>query len=183
MTMLSINVQDLGGLELLLPLMLCCMMPMMFRGGQSGGQQEGSKEENDSWYVTTNPQETYDHIVKETDEWREGATAKRKPGRLSFLSRKKPVIFVVDDAVPMRLYRLQDDRAGEITFELTEAVNEGTLVKATYNIPARKIIQNFKAELPTRALTTTQSICPSCGKEIQPDFTTCPYCGEKLNSS
>lgn len=180
---MSINVQDLGGLELLLPLMLCCMMPMMFRGGQSGGQQEGQKEESDSWYVTTNAKETYDTIVKETDGWRESATAKRKPSRLSFLSRKKPTIFVVDDAVPMRLYRIQDDRAGEITFELTEAVDGGTLVKTTYNLPARKIIQNFKADLPTQALSTAQSGCPSCGKEVKPDFTICPYCGEKLSSS
>ena len=181
--MLSINVQDLGGLELLLPLMLCCMMPMMFRGGQSGGQQQGSQEESDSWYVTTNAQETYDTIVKETDEWRESATAKRKPGRFSFLSRTKPVIFVVDDAVPMRLYRLRDDRAGEITFELTEAVNGGTLVKTTYNTPARRIIQNFKADLPIRGLSTSKSSCPSCGREVQPDFATCPYCSEKLDSS
>jgi hypothetical protein len=181
--MLSINVQDLGGLELLLPLMLCCMMPMMFRGGQSGSQQEGSKEESDTWYVTTNAQETYDSIVKETDDWRESATVKRKRSRLSFLSRAKPVVFVVEDAVPMRLYRIRDDRAGEITFELTEGVDGGTIIKTTYNLPARKIIQNFKAELPTRALSTLQSSCPSCGKEIQPDFTTCPYCGEKLVSS
>lgn len=181
--MLSINVQDLGGLELLLPLMLCCMMPMMFRGGQSGGQQEGEKEESDTWYVTTNAQETYDTIVKETDAWRESATAKRKPSRFSFLTRKKPIIFVVDDAVPMRLYRLKDDRAGEISFELTEAVDGGTLVKTTYNLPSRKIIQNFKAELPTQALSTAQSSCPSCGKEVKPDFTTCPYCGEQLGSS
>ena len=181
--MLSINVQDLGGLELLLPLMLCCMMPMMFRGGQSGGQQQGSQEESDTWYVNTNPQETYDFIVKETDEWREGATAKRKRGRFSFLSRTKPMIFTVDDAVPMRLYRIRDDQAGEITFELTESVDGGTLIKTTYNLPARKIIQNLKADLPVRALSTSQSSCPSCGKEIQPDFASCPYCGEKLNSS
>ena len=180
--MLSINVQDLGGLELLLPLMLCCMMPMMFRG-QSGGQQQNTTEESDTWYVTSNPQDTYDTIVKETDDWRESATAKRKPSRFSFLSRTKPVIFVVDDAVPMRLYRLQDDRTGELTFELTEATDGGTLIKTTYNTPARKIIQNFKADLPTRALSTSQSSCPSCGKEVMPDFTTCPYCGEKLGSS
>jgi hypothetical protein len=180
--MLSINVQDLGGLELLLPLMLCCMMPMMFRGG-SGGQQQGAKAETDTWYVTSNAQEAYDTIVKETDEWRESATVKRKKNRFSFLSRKKPEIFVVDDAVPMRLYRLRDDRAGEITFELTEAADGGTLIKTTFNEPVRKIIQNFKAELPTKALSTSQSSCPSCGKEIKPDFTTCPYCGEKLGSS
>jgi hypothetical protein len=158
------------------------MMPMMFRG-QSGGQQKGAEEESDTWYLTSNAQETYDTIVKETDDWRESATVKRKPSRFSFLSRTKPVIFVVDDAVPMRLYRIRDDRAGEMTFELTEAADGGTLVKTTYNTPARKIIQNFKAELPTRALSTSQSSCPSCGKEVMPDFATCPYCGEKLGSS
>ena len=83
----------------------------------------------------------------------------------------------------MRLYRIRDDRAGEITFELTEAADSGTLIKTTYNLPARKIIQNFKADLPTRALSTSQSSCPSCGKEVMPDFTTCPYCGEQLGSS
>lgn len=180
--MLSINVQDLGGLELLLPLLLCCMMPMMFRGG-SGSQQEAPKEESDSWYLTSDTQESYETIVKETDEWRESATVKRKKSRFSFLTRRTPEIFVVEDAVPTRLYRIRDDRAGEITFELTEAIDGGTIVKATYNAPARKIIQNFKAELPTKALSTAQGSCPSCGKEVKPDFSTCPYCGEKLRSS
>lgn len=176
--MLPVDVQDTtGGLDLLLPLLLCCMLPMMFRQPQSSRPSF----ETDSWFVTYDIQEAYDAIIKETDEWRKKAEERKSKSRFSFLSRRKPMIFIVDEAVAPRLYRVRDNRAGEISFELTEVGDGGTSIKATYDLRAKSLIQNFKAKLPVKIPASGSKTCPSCGKEIMPDFKTCPYCGEKLD--
>ena len=185
--MLTIDVADTGGLgiELLLPLLLCCMMPMLMRGGGGGGLfgQGGSSQqavESDSWYVTYGIQEAYDAIVKETDDWREKTALKRSKSRLSFLSRRTTQNFVVDQAVSPRLYRLKDNQAGNVSFELIEVEEGGTTIKATYQGNARSLIQNFKAKMPVKILGSNIKVCPSCGKDMRPDFKTCPYCGATL---
>ncbi len=178
--MLPFDVAETGtGLELLLPLLLCCMMPMMMRGGQGqGGSQQAT--ESDSWYVTYGIHEAYDSIVAETDDWRDRTALKRSKSRFSFLTRRTPQNFVVDQAVAPRLYRLKDDQAGNMSFELTEVEEGGTTIKATYQGNARSLVQNFKAKMPVKILGSTLRACPSCGKDMRPEFTTCPYCGESL---
>lgn len=163
----------------MLPLALCCMLPMLFRGGQGQGQEAQVTAEFDAWTVSYGIQEAYDAIVEEVEDWREKA-ARRKKSRFSFLTRRQPQYFEVDQAVPPRLYRLLDDKAGEITFELTEVENGGTSIKSSYESRARAIIQDFKAKLPIKV--GAQKICPVCSKPMQPDFSTCPYCGTQLAS-
>ena len=123
-------------------------------------------------------------IDKEADEWRQQAEKKKPKSRFSFLtkflSRKEPAFFVVDQEVPPRLYRLRDDEAGEITFELAEVEEGGTTVKATYEGRARSLVQNFKAKMPVKILGANVRTCPSCGKDMRPEFKSCPYCGSKL---
>ena len=169
----------LGGLESLLPLLLCCMLPMMMRG-QGGGGSAQQTTESDSWYVTYGMQEAYDAIVKETDDWRDKMAVKRGKSRLSFLTRRTPQNFVVDQDVSPRLYRLKDDQAGDLSFELTEVEEGGTTIKATYQGNARSLVQNFKAKMPVKIIGSNTKVCPSCGKDMRPDFKTCPYCGATL---
>ncbi|MFH0897805.1 MAG: zinc ribbon domain-containing protein [Candidatus Bathyarchaeota archaeon] len=152
------------------------MLPTLFR--QPQGSQGGS--ESDSWYVITSIQETYDAIVKETDQWRNQATAKKSRGIPSFLSRKKEEPFSIDQEASPRLYRVKDRERGDISFELTEVEGGGTSIKSTYDSRARVLIQNFKAKLPAKIPSTGPKVCPSCGKEVMPEFKTCPYCGTKL---
>ncbi len=156
------------------------MMPMMFRGSGQGESSPQTTSESDTWYVTTPIQESYDTIIKETDDWRERATARRSKSRFAFLSRRTPQNFIVDQAVSPRLYRLKDDRAGEVSFELTEVEEGGTTVKATYEGRARSLVQNFKAKMPVKILGANVRTCPSCGKDMRPEFKSCPYCGSKL---
>jgi len=180
--MLPFNVSEgggLGGLELILPLLLCCMMPTMCRQG-GGGQAPQGGTDSDSWYVTYGIQEAYDDVVKEVDGWRENALATRKKSRFAFLSRSTPKVYVVDEEVPPRLFSLQDDRAGDVSFELMVVGDGGTTIKATYDVRARPLIQKFKAKMPVKILASGSKVCPSCGKEMMPDFKTCPYCGTKI---
>lgn len=187
--MLSILIQDATGgttdiLTLLLPLMLCCMLPSLFQRG-GGSQQEPQKAEFDSWYISSGIQGAYDTVVKEVDGWRENSLS-RKKSMFSFLSRKKPKNFVVTNTVAPRLLRVNDDKVGPITFELTDMDGGNTSIKATYDAAARTLIQNFKAKIPIKvALSTPVSVaapkvCPSCGKEMLSDYKVCPFCETKL---
>lgn len=153
------------------------MIPFLF--GRGGSQPPQIASEYDTWYVTQGIQDTYDAIVRETDDWRTKALTRKKP-MFSFLSRKKPMVFFANQSTPPRLYRLKDDQAGEISFELTEVEGGGTAVKTTYEPRARVYIQNFKAKLPTRIPSSGPKVCPTCGKEMLPDFKVCPFCGTKI---
>ncbi|MCJ7632296.1 zinc ribbon domain-containing protein [Candidatus Bathyarchaeota archaeon] len=152
----------------------------MGRGGKSASPEVS---ESDSWYVSTGIQETYDHIVKESDAWEEIAQTRKSKSRFSFLSRSKSPLFVVDQASPPRLYRVKDNELGSISFELTPVEEGGTSVKTMYDTRARVMLQNFKAKMPIKipaSSSTGPKLCPSCGKQMMPEFTTCPYCGTKL---
>jgi len=152
-------------------------MCALFRG-QGGSSQQTT--ESDSWYVTYEIQEAYDAIVNETDDWRDRAAVKSSKSRLSFLTRRTPQNFIVDQAVSPRLYRLKDDQVGTVSFELIEVEDGGTVIKATYQGKAKSLIQNFKAKMPVKILGSNVLVCPSCGKDMEPDFKTCPYCGATL---
>ena len=152
-------------------------MCALFRG-QGGSSQQTT--ESDSWYVTYEIQEAYDAIVNETDDWRDRAAVKSSKSRLSFLTRRTPQNFIIDHAVSPRLYRLKDDQVGTVSFELIEVEDGGTAIKATYQGNARSLVQNFKAKMPVKILGSNVRVCPSCGKDMRPDFKTCPYCGATL---
>jgi hypothetical protein len=152
-------------------------MCALFRG-QGGSSQQTT--ESDSWYVTYEIQEAYDAIVNETDDWRDRAAVKSSKSRLSFLTRRTLQNFIVDQAVSPRLYRLKDGQVGTVSFELIEVEDGGTVIKATYQGKARSLIQNFKAKMPVKILGSNVRVCPSCGKDMEPDFKNCPYCGATL---
>jgi hypothetical protein len=152
-------------------------MCALFRG-QGGSSQQTT--ESDSWYVTYEIQEAYDAIVNETDDWRDRAAVKSSKSRLSFLTRRTLQNFVVDQDVSPRLYRLKDGQVGTVSFELIEVEDGGTVIKATYQGKARSLIQNFKAKMPVKILGSNVRVCPSCGKDMEPDFKNCPYCGATL---
>jgi hypothetical protein len=149
-----------------------------FFRGQGGSSQQTT--ESDSWYVTYEIQEAYDAIVNETDDWRDRAAVKSSKSRLSFLTRRTLQNFVVDQDVSPRLYRLKDGQVGTVSFELIEVEDGGTVIKATYQGNARSLIQNFKAKMPVKILGSNVRVCPSCGKDMEPDFKNCPYCGATL---
>ena len=91
----------------------------------------------------------------------------------------KPENFIVDKAEPPRIYRLKDDKVGEISFELTEVDVGGTSIKSTFQVKARTLIQDLRAKMPVRVLSAPD-VCPSCGKKMMPDFKMCPFCSTKL---
>ena len=178
--------QEGGGLDLitmLLPL-LVCMLCM----GQSQGQQAPQGETTtDTWYTPQGIEEAYAAIVAEADLWRMEAaeeTAKASGSMISrlgsALGRRPKERFEVREEVPPRLYRMVD-RNGPIYFELTEVDGGGTVVKATHDSNVKARITRFKAGQPLRIPSIpVGKRCQTCGKPVLPEFSVCPYCGEKL---
>ena len=156
-------------------MMLCCMLPTLFRG-----QSTPETKESDSWYVSYGIQEAYNAITEEVDVWRERAEIRRSKNRFSFLSLKKSAFFVVDEAVPPKLYRVNDEQSGNISFEFTEVEGGGTSVKSMYDSKSRALVQGLKAKMPTKIPASGPKVCPSCGREIMPDFKVCPFCGTRI---
>ncbi|MEM2127332.1 MAG: zinc ribbon domain-containing protein [Candidatus Bathyarchaeia archaeon] len=171
-------------LWLILPLLCCAMMMAQPRGG-AAPQRESVTE---TWYTVQNIEETFKAIENVTSEWRREAEERMREGGGSFSSRfrrafgggKVEARFVVREAVPPRLFRM-DDSSGPIYFELTEVEGGGTVVKATYDSSLKSRIAKFKASQPLRIPAPPISDrCPSCGKPVLKEFNLCPYCGEKL---
>ena len=173
-----------GGIDFiwfLLPL-LCCMM-----AGQRGGKPPESRTATESWYTVQDIEATYSAIEERAAEWREEAEAS-KPTSGSLVSKLRGALggrrdverFVEKETSPPRLYQMVDS-TGPIYFELTEVEGRGTVVKTSYNPYIKVRMAKFKADLPLKIpATPIGHRCPSCGKPVLPEFSLCPYCGEKM---
>ena len=175
--------ESIGDISQFLPLLLlCCMLPMLMRG--QGSQSEGVSTEMDIWFTGYTNQEAYDTVVKATDEFREKAEAeaKTRKSRLPSLRRGKRERYTVDQTIPPHLHKISDRDAGPMQFEFSDAEGGGTQVKATFTARTKAFVQGLKAQMPTRKLLVpTATVCPSCGKQRQPEWQTCPYCGSKYS--
>ena len=179
--------QDGGTLDWLtwlLPILVCviCM-------GQSQGERgPPSNTETDSWYTPYGIEEAYAAIVAEAAEWRKKEAEEASASSESIFSRLSGALggrrgqerFEVREEIAPRLYRMAD-RSGAIYFELTEVDEGGAVVKATYDSTIKARITRFKANQPLKIPATPVSKrCQTCGKPVLPEFSVCPYCGEKL---
>jgi hypothetical protein len=179
--------QEGGGFDIiwiLLPL-LCCLMAMGQRGGerpQAGGTV------NESWYTIQDMESTYSAIEEETVEWRRQAEERDKETSGSITARFRGILgggkqverYAVKETVPPRLYSMTD-RTGPIYFELIEVEGGGTVVQATYDQAIKSRMARLKAKLPLKIpAVPIGKRCPTCGKAVLPEFSLCPYCGEKL---
>lgn len=178
--------QEGGGLDIfwiLLPL-LCCLM-MSQRGGE---RTQASGEVIEHWYTIQDTEATYSAIEEEASEWRKQAEERRQESAGSITSRLKGVLgggkeeerYAIKETIPPRLYSMTD-KTGPIYFELTEVEGGGTVVQATYNNAIKSRVARFKAKLPLKIpAVPIGKRCPTCGKAVLPEFSLCPYCGEKL---
>jgi hypothetical protein len=165
-------------LLMIIPLLLCCMMPMLMRRGQ-GTAGPSTPGESDVWFTTYKSDEAFELVKKEVDNWRQQSLESMKPSRFSL--RKIPKErFTVTQSLPPRLYRLSDPLEGEVAFEFTETEIGGTSIRVNFQSPARARVQTFRASLPIKQPFAAGKPCTACGKPVLPDFVACPYCGQKL---
>jgi hypothetical protein len=137
----------------------------------------------DIWFTAYALQEAYDVTAKTIDKIREKAMAVPPKKSRNPFSRKKPETrYNVEKVDPPRIYRVNDAEDGPLFFEFSEAEGGGTQVKATFTAKTKSIVQTLKSEMPARQFNIAellQKFCHSCGKQRQPDWQVCPYCGAK----
>lgn len=180
--------QEGGGVDwlmLLLPILVCFLCMGQSQGG-SAPQRENT--ETESWYTPQGIDEAYTAILTEAAEWRRKAEEEASSTSESITSKLRGILgggrgdvrFMVKEEIAPRLYRMAD-RSGPIYFELTDVDDGGTVVKATYDSSIKARITRFKAEQPLKipAIPVGRR-CQTCGKPVLPEFSVCPYCGEKL---
>lgn len=173
-----------SGLLLFIPLLLCCMLPMimrMFKQRGAGGAV-GGPTETDVWFTSYPIKDAYGRIEAVTEEWRNLVSqVETKPSRFGFGRKKTPQErFAVSQTIPPRLYRVQDGFEGDVTFEFTEVENGGTSIRATYSPGAKARIQTLRANMPLKVPFGVGVPCSACGKMLLPEFSSCPYCGQKV---
>lgn len=174
---ISLQFEDpMSLIMMILPLIICCLMPSIMRSMQKPAAAGGTVE-TDTWFTSAPVEEVYEAIRREVEVWKEETqiqpTKKGKGGRVEERFR-------VEQEIPPRLYRVVDRREGEITFELTDVERGGTSIRSTYNPAAKPRVQAFRAKTPAKVPARTEMNCPSCGRPVMPDFASCPYCGTKL---
>ena len=177
--------QGLDWLTLLLPILACFLCMGQSQGGSA--PQRGNTE-TESWYTPQGIDEAYAAILAEAAEWRREAEEEASASSGSITSRLGGILgggrgearFTVREEIAPRLYRMAD-RSGPIYFEFTDVDDGGTVVKATYDSSIKARITRFKAGQPLKipAIPVGRR-CQTCGKPVLPEFSVCPYCGEKL---
>ncbi len=180
---------EFGSIEQLLPLLLlCCMIPLFMNMGRTGGTPGASTTDMDVWFTELTAQQSFDTIIKETDKFREKvekeAEIKKSKSRFSFLSRKPKQRYVVKEMVTPNIYRLLDQEEGPLYFEISNAEEGGTQIKAAFSDKNKEAIQGIKAKMPSRKLMVarnTKFACPSCGKTRLPEWKICPHCGSQFS--
>jgi len=181
--MIQLVAQEGGGLDLiwlLIPLVCCLMM------GQRGEKPQEPSTETDTFYTPQPIQETYDRIAEETAKWRQEAREKKpEQSPIASVTRllrggEPPERFTDKERTPPRLLAL-NDATGLLYFEFTEVEGGGTVVKATYNASLKPRVARLKAAMPLKIpAPPTGPKCPSCGRQVHPEFKLCPYCGTTL---
>jgi len=183
-----VNQDWLSGIDIfwiILPL-LCCVILAQSRSKEP---KRGTALEtvSESWYTIQDIETMFKSIETTVAEWRKESDEKRETsegvpsGLKGVFGRGKPEDrFVVMETIPPRLY-VMSDPTGPIYFELTEVVGGGTVVKTTFNSNLRTRMAKFKAGLPLKIpAAPIGNICSVCGKSVLPEFSLCPYCGEKI---
>ena len=98
-------------LLLIIPLLICCMLPMLMRRGQGGAASTGATGESDVWFTSYKPDEAFEIVKKEVENWRQQAVETMKPPPRFSLRKPPKERFIVTQSLPPRLYRLSDPLA------------------------------------------------------------------------
>ena len=138
--------------------------------------------EMDVWFTPKKIADVFKDIKKEVDDWREKAekTQAATPKYFSFFdaAKKEENRFQVIQSISPKLYRIIDNREGDILFELTEVEDGGTSLRVTYPPVVKFRVQTFRAKFPSQVRLDWKP-CSSCGRSVLQDYVRCPYCGKE----
>ncbi|MBS7658798.1 MAG: zinc ribbon domain-containing protein [Candidatus Bathyarchaeia archaeon] len=167
-----------SGLLLLLPLLLCCMLPLITRLFQKPVSSSLVNMETDVWFTSYAINEAFEAVKNHVLLWRNEEV--KSSSRFSlFKNKPQSERFVTSESIPPRLIKFFDPIEGSVTFEFTETEPGGTVIKVSYHPILKDKIQKMRANFPLKIPFAAGLPCSACGKPILPDFKVCPFCGEK----
>jgi len=171
-----------SSLLLLLPLLICCMLPLITRLFQKPIPSGLTGTETDVWFTSYGINEAFETVKNHVFSWKSEEERKAtSSSRFSFLKSKHPSErFIISESIPPRLIKFSDPIEGNVTFEFTETEPGGTAIRVNYYPTLRDRIQKMRANFPLKIPFAAGLPCPACGKPVFPDFKVCPFCGEKL---
>jgi len=174
----TLQIQDTSGLLLLVPLLICCMLPLLMRQFQ-GRQPVAPPTDTDVWFMPLSINDIFQRIKDETDSWREEAMTREGAERPGLLRKKPRERYVLEQTVPARLIKLSDPVDGTVVFEFTDGRGrKGSLVRVTHESRAKPRIQALRASLPIQH--PYGEPCTRCGGPLLPGFKFCPYCSKRV---
>ncbi len=169
-----------SSLLLILPLLICCMLPLITRMFQKPASPNLSSLETDVWFTSYGIDEAFEAVKNHVFSWR-GEKEVKPSSRFSlFKNKTPPERFVTSESIPPRLIKFSDPIEGDVTFEFTETESGGTAIRVSYYPILRDRIQKMRANFPIKIPFAAGLPCPACGKPVLPDLKVCPFCGEKI---
>jgi hypothetical protein len=169
-----------SSLLLLLPLLICCMLPLLTRLFQRPTPSSLASTETDVWFTSYKIDEAFEAVKNHVFSWRNQEEAKPSSKFSIFKNKAPPERFVTSESIPPRLIKFSDHIEGNVTFEFTETEPGGTAIRVNYYPSLKDKIQRMRASFPLKIPFAVGLPCSACGKPVLPDFKVCPFCGEKL---
>jgi len=167
---------------LLLPLLVCCMLPMIMRMFRKPSPSTGAITEVDTWFTSYGINEAFDMVKGHISSWRsqkESEPASKSKFSL-FGSKPPPERFVASESIPPRLLKFSDPVEGDLTFEFTETEAGGTAIRVNYYPHLKDRVQKMRASFPLKVPFVAGTPCATCGKTVLPEFNICPFCGQRI---
>jgi hypothetical protein len=170
-----------SSLLLMVPLLICCMLPMIMRMFKRRPQSGMITTESDTWFTSYKITEAFEKVKDYVLKWKK----EKKPEQpsKSVFSLFKPGVpserFVTSESVPPRLLKFSDPIEGNFSFEFTETEAGGTAVRINYLPPLKNRVQKMRSNFPLKIPLAAGTPCTACGKPVLPDFKMCPFCGQK----
>ena len=171
---------DGSSLLLILPLLICCMLPLITRMFQKPAPSSLASTETDVWFTSYGINEAFEAVKNHVFSWRNDVEVKPSSRFSLFKNKTPPERFTTSESIPPRLIKFSDPIEGNVTFEFTETEPGGTAIRVSYYPILRDKIQKMRASFPLKIPFAAGLPCPACGKPVFPDFKVCPFCGEKI---
>lgn len=168
---------------ILLPMLICCMIPFIMRMFKKQGPSSAAATEMDTWFTSYGIKEAFEKVKNHVSKWK--SRSKSEPTRQSQFSlfggaRAPPSErFVALDSVSPRLLKFSDPVEGNVAFEFTETEAGGTAIRVNYHPRLKDRLQKMRASFPLKIPLAAGTPCTACGKPVLPDFKVCPFCGQK----
>lgn len=173
---------DGSSLLMILPLLICCLLPILMRSFQKPSQQSAVRTEEDVWFTSLGINKAFEKVETQVSRWKDEKPSmpKSRTKFSLFGGKPPPKRFTISESIAPRLLKINDPIEGSVSFEFTETEVGGTAIRISYYPLLQDRIQKMRTSFPLKIPFAAGTPCEACGKPILPEFNICPYCSHKI---